>query len=151
VDSKTDTGRRRAEPAVAAAVSEVLVRYATSIDGRDWELFRTCFTGDCDIDYGALPTGEALAWKNVEDLAAWMEAGHRDMGHTLHRITNQRVEYEGDGVTARSYVDALLMTPDGKLIMNSAGFYDDRLVDTGNGWQIARRRFTAVRWQTGQA
>ena len=151
MDSKTHPGRRSADPAVVAAVSEVLVRYATGIDRRDWELFRTCFTGDCDVDYGTLPNGEALTWKNVEDLAVWMEAGHRDMGHTLHRITNQRVEHDGDDVTARSYVDALLMAPDGQLIMNSAGYYDDRLVDTGSGWQIAWRRFTAVRWQTGQA
>jgi hypothetical protein len=27
-------------------VTEVLVRYATGIDTRDWELFRSCFTDD---------------------------------------------------------------------------------------------------------
>ena len=37
---------------VRADVADVLVRYATGIDRRDWELFRTCFTEDCDADYG---------------------------------------------------------------------------------------------------
>lgn len=151
MDSESDPGRRAAEPAVAASVSELLVRYATSIDRRDWKLFRTCFTDDCEADYGTLPTGEALAWKNVEDMAAWMEASHRDMGRTLHRITNQRVEREGNSVTACSYVDALLTAPDGQLIMNASGIYDDHLVHTDDGWKIAHRRFTSVRMQPGQA
>lgn len=33
-------------------VAEVLVRYATGVDRRDWELFRSCFTDDCEADYG---------------------------------------------------------------------------------------------------
>ena len=32
-------------------VADLLVRYATGIDRRDWALFRTCFTGDCEVDY----------------------------------------------------------------------------------------------------
>ncbi len=32
-------------------VAEVLIRYATGIDRREWELFRSCFTDDCDIEY----------------------------------------------------------------------------------------------------
>jgi 3-phenylpropionate/cinnamic acid dioxygenase small subunit len=138
-----------ARPAVAAAVSEVLVRYATAIDRRDWELFRTCFTADCDIDYGTLPTGETLHWNNLEDMTAWMQASHQEMGHTMHRITNQRVENEGRGVVASSYVDVLLTAPDGRLIMNGAGLYNDNLVPTEDGWKITRRRFTSVRMQPG--
>jgi hypothetical protein len=37
---------------VRAAVAEVLILYATGIDGRVWTPFRTCFTEDCDADYG---------------------------------------------------------------------------------------------------
>lgn len=35
-------------------ITAVLVRYATGIDSRDWNLFRTCFTEDCRLDYGPL-------------------------------------------------------------------------------------------------
>jgi 3-phenylpropionate/cinnamic acid dioxygenase small subunit len=140
---------RGADPAVVAAVSEVLVRYATGIDRRDWDLFRTCFTDDCKADYGTMPDGAALLWSSAEEITAWMAASHRDMGHTLHRITNPRVEGDGDSVTARCYVDALLMTPDGHTIMNAVGFYDDTLVLTADGWKISQRQFTAVRMQAG--
>jgi hypothetical protein len=33
-------------------IGEVLVRYATGIDTKDWSLFRTCFTDDVLADYG---------------------------------------------------------------------------------------------------
>ena len=31
-------------------VAEVLIRYGTGIDRRDWTLFRSCFAEDCDAD-----------------------------------------------------------------------------------------------------
>ena len=33
-------------------ITDVLVRYATGIDTRNWPLFRTCFTDDVQADYG---------------------------------------------------------------------------------------------------
>ncbi|MCK9921556.1 nuclear transport factor 2 family protein [Frankia sp. AgPm24] len=34
------------------AIADVLLRYAVGIDRRDWDLFRTCFTDSCALDYG---------------------------------------------------------------------------------------------------
>jgi 3-phenylpropionate/cinnamic acid dioxygenase small subunit len=150
VDDESDHVRQSAEPAVVAGVSEVLVRYATSIDSRDWKLFRTCFTDDCQVDYGKLPNGEVQRWDSVEAMATWMETAHQDMGHTLHRITNQRVEGDERRVRARCYVDVLLTTPAGELIVHGAGFYNDELLQTTDGWKIATRRFTSVRMEPGQ-
>lgn len=124
----------------SAAVAEVLIRYATGIDRRDWPLFRTVFTADCDVDYG-----EIGHWHGVDAVADFMERTHAPAGHTLHRISNIAVTVEGDRARASSYVDALLMNPDGSSGVNAAGFYDDELVLTTAGWRIARRRFTMVR------
>ena len=33
-------------------ITEVLIRYATGIDSKDWVLLRTCWTEDVDVDYG---------------------------------------------------------------------------------------------------
>ena len=74
--------------AVRQDVADVLVRYATGIDRRDWALFRACFTEDCDVD--------ALVMFD---------------------------EHAGTRAT---------------------GFYDDELVETDDGWRIARRRLTLV-------
>lgn len=124
-------------------VTEVLVRYATGIDRRDWALFRTCFTEDCDADYGDIGH-----WHGVEEITDWMTRTHEPCGHTLHRITNVAVDASSsdgdDRVQARSYVDALVLGADNRAGVRAAGFYDDDLVRTDGEWRIARRRFTMV-------
>jgi 3-phenylpropionate/cinnamic acid dioxygenase small subunit len=120
-------------------ISDVLVRYGTGIDSRDWPLFRTVFTDDCELDYGEIGT-----WHGVDAVVEFMEAAHDMAGHTLHRITNQAATIDGDRATARAYVDAVIMSQDNTSGVNAAGFYDDELVRTGSGWRISRRRFTTV-------
>jgi len=125
----------------ALEIEEVLVRYATGIDRRDWELFRRCFTDDLHADY----EGVAL-WKGVAEITDYMQAAHADMGHTMHRLSNMAISVDGDRATARTYVDAVLMAADGQSGVNPVGFYDDELVRTEDGWRIRRRTFTAVRF-----
>ncbi len=67
-------------------ISDVLIRYATGIDRRDWELFRTVFADDCELDYG-----EIGSWRGVDAVVEFMVDAHDMAGHTLHRITNQVV------------------------------------------------------------
>lgn len=121
-------------------VSAVLVRYATGIDQRDWELFRSCFTPDCAIDYGEIGT-----WKGADEITAFMTAVHEHCGYSLHRISNVAVETLPDGARARSYVDAVIMDPDNRDGVRAIGFYDDQFVlSERGGWQIANRTFTTV-------
>ncbi len=121
-------------------ISDLLVRYATGIDRRDWSLFRTVFTEDCQLDYG-----EIGAWSGVDAVTDFMEKVHAMAGHTLHRLTNQAIDVDGDNAVARTYVDALIMAADNRSGVNGIGFYDDEMVRTPQGWRIARRRFTTVR------
>ena len=120
-------------------ISDVLVRYGTGIDSRDWTLFRTVFADDCELDYG-----EIGRWHGIDAVVDFMVAAHEMAGHTLHRISNQAVTVDGDTATARAYVDALIMSQDNTSGVNAAGFYDDEFVRTDAGWRIRRRRFTTV-------
>jgi 3-phenylpropionate/cinnamic acid dioxygenase small subunit len=124
-------------------ISDLLVRYATGIDRRDWPLFRTVFTADCELDYG-----EIGAWNGIDAVTDFMEQVHAPAGHTLHRLTNQTIAVDGDTAVARTYVDALVMFGDNQSGANGIGFYDDEIVRTDDGWRIARRRFTTVRVTT---
>ena len=124
-------------------ICELLVRYATGIDRRDWPLFRTVFTDDCELDYG-----EIGSWRGVDAVTDFMEKVHAMAGHTLHRLSNRAVAVDGDKAVARTYVDALIMAGDNQSGVNGIGFYDDEIVRTSAGWRIARRRFTAVRVST---
>lgn len=120
-------------------VSEVLVRYATGIDRKEWSLFRTCFTEDCEADYGDIGV-----WDGVDAITDYMTQTHPDGVRTLHRISNVAVSGDGDRVTARTYVDVIYVGDDTGRGVNAAGYYDDELIRTGEGWKIARRRYTQV-------
>ena len=80
-------------------ITEVLVRYATGIDSRDWKLFRTCFTDDAHFDYGYLGTFE-----NPDKLTEYMRRSHS--GPSMHRLSNFATVVDNDHATARTYVDA---------------------------------------------
>lgn len=127
-------------------ISDVLVRYATGIDTRDWPLFRTVFTDDCELDYGEIGT-----WRGVDAVVEFMTAAHEMAGYTLHRITNQAATVDGDTATARAYIDALIMSQDNTSGVSAVGFYDDELVRTDTGWRILRRTFTPVLLRTVSA
>ena len=124
-------------------ICDLLVRYATGIDRRDWPLFRTVFADDCELDYGVIGT-----WQGVDAVTDFMEKTHEPAGHTLHRLSNQVIEIDGDKAVARTYVDALIMVGDEGAGVNGVGFYDDEIVRTPDGWRIARRKFTNVRVST---
>ena len=126
------------DPDVHRQVSDVLVRYATGIDRRDWDLLSTCFADDLVADYGDIGS-----WHGPAEITAWMRDVHEPCGYTLHRITNVAVNPIGPGrVGARSYVDALVLGADNLSGAHATGFYDDELVETPDGWRIARRRYT---------
>ena len=124
-------------------ISDLLIRYATGIDRRDWPLFRTVFTDDCELDYGVVGT-----WKGLDAVAEFMEQVHAMAGHTLHRLSNEVIAVDGDSAQARTYIDGLIMMADNASGVNAIGFYDDDIVRTADGWRIARRRYTQVRLTT---
>jgi 3-phenylpropionate/cinnamic acid dioxygenase small subunit len=124
-------------------ISDLLVRYATGIDRRDWPLFRTVFTDDCELDYG-----EIGAWKGLDAVSDFMEQTHALLGHTMHRLSNMVITVDGNQAVARTYLDGLMMAPDNKSGVNALGFYDDEIVRTADGWRVARRRTTIVRITT---
>ena len=67
-------------------IAEVLVRYATGIDRRDWDLFRSCFTADCVAEYEDIGT-----WESADAITDFMvtrprrhgphDAPHLEHGH----------------------------------------------------------------------
>jgi 3-phenylpropionate/cinnamic acid dioxygenase small subunit len=124
-------------------ISDVLVRYATGIDRRDWPLFRTVFTDDCVLDYGEIGT-----WRGVDAVTEFMTQSHAMAGKTMHRMTNHVIALDGDRAEARTYVDALIMAADNESGVNAIGLYDDDIVRTADGWRIARRHFTPIRVTT---
>jgi len=131
---------RALEAADDRGVRAVLLRYATAIDTRDWQLLRSCFAEDLEADYGSFGH-----WRGPREITEFMREVHLGLGSTLHRITNISAWWDDGQVRARCYVDAILASSQpGGPVHRGIGWYDDRLVRTSEGWKISRRTFHPV-------
>ena len=123
-------------------ITDVLVRYATGIDTRDWDLFRTCFTRDVHADYGP----DVGVWNDADEITEYMTVMHQDMLDTKHMLSNFAIDVDGNTATASTYVHAVLVvTDDPPVWYEPVGRYVDRLVRTLDGWRISERTFQPTR------
>jgi len=127
-------------------IVEVLIRYATGIDSKDWPLFRSCWTDEIDVDYQQLGR-----FTSADALTEVMTRLHEDMGPTYHRLSNFVIAVDGDRATARSYVHAVLMLQpdDSTNWVDALGHYDDVFVRTQGGWRIRERLSRTARTLAG--
>ena len=119
-------------------IQDLLVRYTTAIDTKDWKLLDTCFTPDAHVDYTA--TG-GVAGKYPE-VRAWLAKALAPFPITVHYVSNSIVNLDGDRATARTQVfnPMFFANPDGSLHDFTVGAtYVDELVWTADGWRIAKR------------
>ena len=127
-------------------IAEVLIRYATGIDSKDWPLLRSCWTDAIDVDYQQLGR-----FTSADALTDVMRQLHENMGPTYHRMSNIVIAVDRDRATARSYVQAVLMLQpnDSTNWVDALGHYDDVFVRTPDGWRIKERVSRTARTLTG--
>jgi hypothetical protein len=127
-------------------IDDLLVRYATAVDGRDWELLDTVFAADACLDYrsaggirGTYP--EVRAWlSEVLPIFAW----------TQHLVVNRAVEIDPGGETATAH--SIFLNPNELEIEGEpwsftvGGRYHDRLARSSNGWRITTRVEETTWW-----
>jgi hypothetical protein len=127
-------------------IAEVLIRYATGIDSKEWPLLRSCWTDEIDVDYQQLGR-----FTSADALTDVMRQLHENMGPTYHRMSNFVIAVDGDRATVRSYVQAVLMLQpdDSTNWVDALGHYDDVFVRTADGWRISERVSLTARTLTG--
>lgn len=123
-------------------VSDVLIRYATALDGQDWEALASCFADDARLDYD---TSGAFG---RDGFVEHCRAGLARMKTTQHFVTNHVISVDGDRARSTSYVIAHHVRRD-DVTFTLGGTYHDGLVRAGPGWRIASRRFVTS-WHAGR-
>ena len=119
-------------------IDDLLTRYATAVDLKDWALYETCFTPDAYIDYSA---SGGIKGK-LTDVRQWLSEVMPVFAMTQHLVTNRSVTLVGDTATSRSYFFNPLGLADGKGGMTlyfDGGYYNDKLIRTTDGWRISER------------
>jgi len=119
-------------------IDDLLTRYATAVDTKDWDLFTTCFTADASIDY----TSAGGIKGSVPEVRKWLSEVMPMFAMTQHLVTNKAVQLDGDTATSRTGFYNPMGLPDGKggvTLFIEGGYYNDKLVRTPDGWRIAQR------------
>jgi 3-phenylpropionate/cinnamic acid dioxygenase small subunit len=119
-------------------IDDLLTRYATAVDTRDWDLYQTVFTADALIDY----TSSGGIRGGLAEVTTWLSDALSIFSMSQHLVTNRDIRVAGDTATSRCYFyNPMGRTKrDGTLeLMFVGGYYRDQLRRTGDGWRIAER------------
>jgi len=123
------------------AITDLMTRYATAIDSRNWALLESCFTPDAEVHYpGAAPLHGPTA------VARFCEEALRPYRATQHLLGNYTVEVSGDVAATSVSLQATHVTPrsEGGGIFVLGGTYRDRVVRSDGQWRIAERTLTTT-------
>ena len=116
------------------ATMDVMIRYATSVDNRDLERYRTCFVDDVQV----VGFGDA-SYPSADDFVAYVREALERFGATQHLMGNQVVEFQEGGDVAHTYTDVQathFMADDPEAILTLYATYFDIMVRIDGEWKI---------------
>jgi ketosteroid isomerase-like protein len=118
-------------------IDDLLTRYATALDAKDWDTWASCFTPDAHIDY----TAAGGVKGTLSEVRRWLSEVMVGFPMTQHLVTNRAVHLDGDTATCRSCLFNPMGLPDNGSLMVffDGGYYRDTLVRTADGWRITER------------
>jgi 3-phenylpropionate/cinnamic acid dioxygenase small subunit len=124
-------------------IDELLTRYATAIDSKNFDLLDTVFTPDAHIDY-TTAGGVAGDFPTVK---AWLADVLPYFAQYQHVVGNRDVTLDGDTASSISKFFNPMVMENGDTFF-CGGEYRDQLVRTADGWRI-KDRFEQAVWTYG--
>lgn len=138
-------------------IERVVYDYATGLDTKDWELWRSIFTDEVRVRFRPAAEGDftGLGQDWVTMSADEWVAGRRilfsGLATTQHQMSNPRIEITGDTATCVMYMQAIHFMPgEPRVEYTLGGYYVDDLVRTPDGWKLSRVNLN-VTWERGDA
>jgi 3-phenylpropionate/cinnamic acid dioxygenase small subunit len=121
------------------AVCDVLYRFAEGIDLRDFDLYRSVFTDEIEVDYSSHRPG-SVGRMRADDWVARARRRFTALDATQHVMSNPRVAVDRDTAICSMYVVAhhhhrLADKADSYTL---GGRYVDMLTRTDGRWRISR-------------
>jgi hypothetical protein len=122
-----------------AAISDIVIQYATAVDARDWPLYAACFTPTLYRDFSDFAPG-VVGSINHLDWAAEVSQTLPGFDATQHSSTNHRHDVRGDEATCISNMTAEHIYIEGGKSdsVTLGGAYTNTLLRTAEGWKISQ-------------
>jgi len=124
------------------ALAQVLTRYATACDTRDWDLLQQVFAPDCSTLYGG-----SYACQGLEQVRRMISSHLDGCGPTQHLLGNLEVD-ASDPSRVRSKIQVRAahrgLGERSQLRYDAIGFYEDSWVQLPQGWRIQQRSMSML-------
>ncbi len=120
------------------AITDLIHRYATALDTKDWALLDECFVADARLDY---ESAGGPAGPYQPELRDWLIEVLEPIPLMQHLVTNIVIELDGKRARARVYtvnVNRMGEDPEGENLI-CGGIYYDRLEKGALGWRFTER------------
>jgi hypothetical protein len=132
------------------AVAQTVYRYATGVDRRDWELYRSLFADTVTIDFSGYSPDLPPRQMNADEWVAGMVPLFTGLAATQHSMTNPLATTDGDTAAITMYVQAhhVFDPTDAASWYTVGGYYEDTLARLGGRWLLTGVRLT-VTWRAG--
>ena len=117
------------------AITDTLLRYASTIDAKDYVRLRTLFAEDIRATFGP---GTTL--NGADEFLAWIQEKTKDCSWQHHFLNVYHVDIDGDRATTLTYHTShqtLVGAPDTVKVLVAR--YDDTLRRTDGTWKIATK------------
>jgi hypothetical protein len=121
-----------------AAISDIVIGYATALDTRDWKLFRAIFADAVKVDYRSFDPRLDFT-TSADEWVAMLSSGFGAFDATQHISSNHVHTLNGDNATCVSYMQAShFVVRDGETFCATFfGYYVNELVRTAQGWRLS--------------
>lgn len=132
-----------------ADLTDLILKYATGIDMRDWALFRSIFAAELFMDFSSY-SGSPGAAMSADQWVAGCQRMLPGFDATQHTLTNFVFDIRGDEATATVYMQAehFIANTQGDNSHTLGGYYVHRLRRGAAGWLIHATTLTIL-WSRG--
>ncbi len=127
-------------------IIDTLLRYATSVDTRDWNLLLKAYTDEIEVDMLSIGM-EEVKTMSAKEFGEMIERAVMIFDSTQHLLSNHVVNIDGDRATHVAYVQAQHFRMEGAeaKAVTMGGYYSNCLIRTPEGWRINKYKIT-ITW-----
>ena len=140
----TTTGELEARVRHLEDIEEIRLlkaRYCEAVDARDSDAWVDLYTVDAEWRGGRFGT-----YLGLEAIGRYFNSILQNLSFTVHLVTNERIEVDGDRATGRWSLLEPCTFSDGNVAVLGAGVYDEQYLRTDSVWKIARLELRSVFW-----
>jgi 3-phenylpropionate/cinnamic acid dioxygenase small subunit len=122
-------------------ITDVLYRYASTVDYKDYPTMRALFTDDAVGKYGG---GDAI--HGADNIVAWIDSATQDRAWQHHKLTVYHIDIDGDEAQTLTYHTSHQTTvddPDTVIVIVAR--YKDSLRREAGTWKIVDK-YMEIGW-----